>query len=65
MKKTGLNYFNALTGLRAMAAYMVYAHHFNPIPKNYAVHGLVNELHIGVTLFFVLSGFLFHIGTWT
>ena len=58
MKKTGLNYFNALTGLRAIAAYMVYAHHFNPIPKNYVLWNIVNEMHIGVTIFFVLSGFL-------
>lgn len=40
---------------------MVYFHHFNPI--NAAVFGqgvydFFSELHIGVTLFFVLSGFL-------
>ncbi|MFN3664503.1 MAG: acyltransferase family protein, partial [Sediminibacterium sp.] len=51
-------YFNALTGIRAIAAFMVYLHHYNPIPKEYAMHYLINEMHIGVTLFFVLSGFL-------
>ncbi len=57
-KQTNFKYFNSLTGIRAIAAYMVYLHHFNPIPKNYVVHNIVNEMHIGVTLFFVLSGFL-------
>ena len=54
-------YFPALTGLRAVAAAMVVLHHFNPInPARFGwrVHGLVAELHIGVTVFFVLSGFL-------
>lgn len=55
---TNITYFNSLTGIRAIAAFMVYLHHFNPIPQNYALHGLVKEMHIGVTLFFVLSGFL-------
>ncbi|MEO8235396.1 MAG: acyltransferase [Flavobacterium sp.] len=56
-----INYFPALTGLRAIAAYMVYFHHFNPINRAVFGQGFYNffsELHIGVTLFFVLSGFL-------
>ncbi|MEO8516768.1 MAG: acyltransferase [Flavobacterium sp.] len=55
------NYFPALTGLRAIAAYMVYFHHFNPIDKEVfgpTMFDFFSELHIGVTLFFVLSGFL-------
>lgn len=51
-------YFNSLTGLRAVAAILVYFHH-------YPISGLVfggldiqREMHIGVSLFFVLSGFL-------
>ncbi len=55
------SYFKPLTGVRAIAAYMVYLHHLNPIPKIYKetiVYNFIQELHIGVTLFFVLSGFL-------
>lgn len=50
--------FAALTGLRAVAAYMVFFHHF-PI-RSLIVPGfdLQREMHIGVPLFFVLSGFL-------
>lgn len=54
-------YFPALTGIRAIAAYMVYMYHFNPFSKTLwggHIHDFVNELNIGVTLFFVLSGFL-------
>jgi peptidoglycan/LPS O-acetylase OafA/YrhL len=55
------SYFKALTGVRAIAAFMVYLHHFNPIPKQYAgtsLYNFIQEMHVGVTLFFVLSGFL-------
>lgn len=55
------NYFPALTGLRAIAAFMVYFHHFNPVSKNIfglGIYDFFSELHIGVTLFFFLSGFL-------
>jgi peptidoglycan/LPS O-acetylase OafA/YrhL len=58
---TNNNYFAALTGLRAIAAFMVYFHHFNPINATVfgqGVYDFFSELHIGVTLFFVLSGFL-------
>jgi peptidoglycan/LPS O-acetylase OafA/YrhL len=54
-------FFPALTGLRAIAAYMVFCHHFNPISKLFLsgfVYEFFNEFHVGVTLFFVLSGFL-------
>ena len=54
-------YFPALTGLRAVAAAMVLVHHFNPFTPalfGWRVHTLFEELHIGVTVFFVLSGFL-------
>jgi peptidoglycan/LPS O-acetylase OafA/YrhL len=54
-------HFPALTGIRALAAYMVYIHHFNPfsieIFGKYG-HDFFSEFHIGVTIFFVLSGFL-------
>lgn len=68
--KTG--YFPALTGIRALAAYLVFFHHGNPfnpfartaitgLPRTSTViylHHFVEQWHIGVTLFFVLSGFL-------
>ena len=53
--------FPALTGIRALAAFMVFIHHYNPFTVasfgNYT-HDFFNEFHIGVTIFFVLSGFL-------
>lgn len=55
MKK---KYFVPLTGLRTIAASMVFFHHFNPFPQKTLLFDFVNELHIGVTIFFVLSGFL-------
>lgn len=54
-------YFPALTGVRALAVYLVYLHHTNPFSeKRYGsfLHHLINEFHIGVSIFFVLSGFL-------
>jgi peptidoglycan/LPS O-acetylase OafA/YrhL len=55
------NNFPALTGIRAIAAYMVFLHHFNPINSQGSfrfLYKIINEFHIGVTIFFVLSGFL-------
>ena len=53
--------FNALTGLRAVAAIMVFLYHnrktwigFLPNP----LLQVLNEFHTGVSVFFVLSGFL-------
>ena len=54
-------YFPALTGLRAVAAGLVLLHYFNPLAPGrfgWQLHSLVAEMHIGVTVFFVLSGFL-------
>lgn len=55
-------YLPALTGVRAIAAFLVFIHHFNPFQKGEGVSGffykVANEFHIGVSLFFVLSGFL-------
>lgn len=53
--------FPALTGIRILAAYMVYLHHFNPFKSaifGANVHYFFDGFHVGVTLFFVLSGFL-------
>ena len=55
----------ALTGIRALAAYMVCFFHYNPFGHSphasgwrQLAFGFFNELHTGVTIFFVLSGFL-------
>lgn len=53
--------FPALTGIRALAAFMVYIHHYNPFSIEVFgkyTHDFFSEFHIGVTIFFVLSGFL-------
>ncbi|QHS55554.1 acyltransferase [Mucilaginibacter sp. 14171R-50] len=55
------NYIPALTGVRAMAAYLVFISHYAyAFDENFprAVQRFLNEFHIGVTIFFVLSGFL-------
>lgn len=52
------NYFKSLTGLRFIAASMVFFLHFNPFPTDSIPGGIINEFHSGVTIFFVLSGFL-------
>lgn len=57
----GRSYFPPLTGLRTVASVMVFLHHFNPFtPKIFGgpVHRFIQEFHVGVTIFFVLSGFL-------
>lgn len=60
-QEANTNYFSALTGLRAIAAFMVYFHHFNPLSKDRSsllFYNFISEFHVGVSLFFVLSGFL-------
>ncbi|MDB5287386.1 MAG: hypothetical protein JWR05_2335 [Mucilaginibacter sp.] len=55
------NYIPALTGVRALAAYLVFVSHYSyAFDENFprAVQRFLAELHIGVTIFFVLSGFL-------
>lgn len=59
--KTKNNYFPALTGIRAIGAYMVYIVHTDPFSvKRFGqvVFDFFDEFHVGVTIFFVLSGFL-------
>lgn len=51
-------YFPALTGLRALAAWLIFFYHFNQFDRAGLPGRILNEFHIGVTLFFVLSGFL-------
>jgi peptidoglycan/LPS O-acetylase OafA/YrhL len=55
------NYFQPLTGVRAIAAWMVFFHHYNPFTEQQVgklFHDFVSEFYAGVTIFFVLSGFL-------
>ncbi|MGI4835627.1 MAG: acyltransferase family protein [Janthinobacterium lividum] len=62
----GLPYFPALTGVRALAAYLVYWYHFNPFSTGVSsanshswAWALVTKFNnLGVAIFFVLSGFL-------
>jgi peptidoglycan/LPS O-acetylase OafA/YrhL len=62
--KPGKDFFPALTGVRAVAAYMVYLYHFNPMLGHdhnswtIMLRSIFQEFHTGVTIFFVLSGFL-------
>lgn len=61
MLKNTNAYFPALTGVRALAAYMVFVHHFNFFSVSIAgtfLHNFFAEMHVGVTMFFVLSGLL-------
>lgn len=59
------HYMPALTGIRAIAAYMVCFFHYNPLVRFQSStdwkrlgYSFFNELHVGVTVFFILSGFL-------
>ncbi|RPD45500.1 acyltransferase [Hymenobacter sediminis] len=60
-QESGNAYFKPLTGLRSVAAYLVYLYHYNiyqVFTDSLLLRDLVHELHIGVSIFFVLSGFL-------
>jgi len=50
--------FPALTGIRAIAAFMIFFHHLRLDLGSGFLAGLQLSLYWGVTLFFVLSGFL-------
>ncbi|MDY3537914.1 acyltransferase [Riemerella anatipestifer] len=56
-------FFPALTGYRAIAAWMIFIYHFFPFKNpNHSypqwIASVIWEFHIGVDMFFVLSGFL-------
>jgi peptidoglycan/LPS O-acetylase OafA/YrhL len=60
-QRSSKNYIPALTGVRALAAYLVFVSHFAYVfdagfPP--LLQRFLGEFHIGVTIFFVLSGFL-------
>ena len=51
--------YPALTGIRAVAAYLVFFHHYASLPQvGGGWAGIFGQGHVGVTLFYVLSGFL-------
>lgn len=50
----------ALTGLRAVAAWAVFLHHCNPAPAGTFAYRLFAQGYVGVSIFFILSGFLIH-----
>ena len=60
-KSTATQFIPALTGYRAIAAWMIFVLHFfpfnNPLAPEF-LKSFIREWHIGVDLFFVLSGFL-------
>jgi peptidoglycan/LPS O-acetylase OafA/YrhL len=61
LPKASQNYIPALTGVRALAAYLVFISHYEYVfDANFPhpVQRFFQEFHIGVTIFFVLSGFL-------
>jgi peptidoglycan/LPS O-acetylase OafA/YrhL len=60
-QRTQSNYFPVLTGVRALAAYLVFISHYDYVFDDSLpqfVKRFFHEFHIGVTIFFVLSGFL-------
>ncbi|WP_428328732.1 acyltransferase family protein [Mucilaginibacter sp.] len=60
-QKSVQNYIPALTGVRALAAYLVFISHFSYIFDDkfpHIIQRFLGEFHIGVSIFFVLSGFL-------
>jgi peptidoglycan/LPS O-acetylase OafA/YrhL len=60
-QRSQVNYIPALTGVRAMAAYLVFISHFCYVFDGsfpHIIQRFLGEFHIGVSIFFVLSGFL-------
>lgn len=61
MNQSNSRHFDALTGFRCLAACLVFLYHNKKYWRDQLhpeISRLLNELHIGVSLFFVLSGFL-------
>jgi len=58
VSSTAKPYFPALTGLRALAAWLIFFHHTNSFELGSLPDRIISEFHLGVTVFFVLSGLL-------
>ncbi|MDH7461837.1 acyltransferase [Chitinophagaceae bacterium 26-R-25] len=62
MNNSNNGYFPAMTGVRAIAAYLVFVYHMtssNEVSIAYNnLSTFCSQLHIGVTVFYVLSGFV-------
>jgi peptidoglycan/LPS O-acetylase OafA/YrhL len=58
MGKTSKPHIPALTGIRAVAAYFVFLHHYPYLSLDTLFGCMLNHLYLGVTMFFVLSGFV-------
>ena len=54
----GRAYYPALTGLRALAAYLVFFLHFRPVALPQWAKLVFGQFYVGVGIFFVLSGFV-------
>lgn len=48
----------ALTGMRAVAAYLVFLHHYPFFKQNSFWWKIVGQFHVGISIFFVISGFV-------
>jgi peptidoglycan/LPS O-acetylase OafA/YrhL len=63
-RATPTPYYPALTGMRAVAAFLVFCFHHRDLHglgtsgAGVALRALLSELHIGVSIFFTLSGYL-------
>ncbi len=55
-----MKYYKSLTGLRFIAALMVFITHLAPRTFHPFINDFISELQIGVPIFFVLSGFLIY-----
>ncbi len=55
-----MKYYKSLTGLRFLAALMVFITHLAPKTFHPYINNFLSELQIGVPIFFVLSGFLIY-----
>jgi peptidoglycan/LPS O-acetylase OafA/YrhL len=53
-----LPYYPALTGLRAVAAYLVFFVHFMPVGLPDLATRMIEQFYLGLGIFFVLSGFV-------
>jgi peptidoglycan/LPS O-acetylase OafA/YrhL len=52
-------YYPALTGMRAVAAYLVFFLHFRPLAQHVGwADAVISQFYVGVAMFFVLSGFV-------